>query len=253
MTTDDSMDDATQQRSTRPLLVLDGVRAGYGALEALHGISLEVHRGEIVALLGANGAGKSTTLRVTSGTLPLREGSVIFDGSDTRRLSTEKLVARGLRHVPERAKVFRTLSVDENLEMGAYLESSSSLIRDRKQRVYDIFPALQERRSNLADTLSGGEQQMLALGMSLMTDPILLLLDEPSLGLAPFLVKETFSIIERINTSGTTILVVEQNATMALQVAHRAYVIEVGNIVKEGAATELAADPAVREAYLGAA
>jgi branched-chain amino acid transport system ATP-binding protein len=241
----------TEQRSTEPLLTLDGVRAGYGPLEALHGISLKIYKGEIVALLGANGAGKSTTLRVVSGTLPLRSGKVLFRGQNTARLSADKLVSMGIRHIPERSKVFRTLSVDENLDMGAYLERSPSALQERKGQVYTIFPPLRERKRNLADTLSGGEQQMLALGMSLMTDPALLLLDEPSLGLAPFLVKETFSIISRINAGGTTVLLVEQNATMALRIARRAYVLEVGNIVKEGAAGDLADDPAIREAYLG--
>ncbi len=246
--------DGTKQHPTEPpLLVLDGVRAGYGPLEALHGISLRVFEGEIVALLGANGAGKSTTLRVISGTLPLRSGRIIFRNRDTARLGTEKLVSMGVRHIPERSKVFRTLNVDENLAMGAYLERSASVLRERKEQVYEIFPPLRERRWNLADTLSGGEQQMLAVGMSLMTDPTLLLLDEPSLGLAPFLVKETFSILKRINAAGTTMLLVEQNATMALRIAHRAYVLEVGTIVKEGRAAELADDPAVKEAYLGAA
>ncbi len=243
----------TSEGTREPLLVLEGVRAAYGALEALHGVSLKIFPGEIVALLGANGAGKSSTLRVISGGLALRAGAVTFLGQDVRRFGTEKLVAMGLRHIPERAKVFRTLNVDENLDMGAYLEPSASVVRDRKGHVYSIFPALRHRKSNLADTLSGGEQQMLALGIGLMTDPILLLLDEPSLGLAPFLVKETFSIIRRINAAGTTILLVEQNATMALQIAHRAYVLEVGNVVKHGTATELAADPAVKKAYLGAA
>ncbi len=234
------------------MLEIDGVDVFYGRVQALHGVSIRVERGEIVTLIGANGAGKSTTLRAISGLQRARAGRITFDGKDISNEPSHGIVGRGLSHVPEGRRIFTNLSVMENLEMGAYL------VRDKKdcarmlERVFGLFPRLQERSGQSGGTLSGGEQQMLAIGRSLMSKPSMLLLDEPSLGIAPILVKEIFEEIRAINKEdGTTILLVEQNANMALHLAHRGYVLETGRIVLEDSAGALLDNPRVKEAYLG--
>lgn len=231
------------------LLELDGVRVKYGAVEALKGISLSVEDGEIVTLLGANGAGKTTTLRTISGLLRPAAGSLRYDGRDLSEVAVHEIVGLGLGHVPEGRRVFQVMSVRENLEMGAY-RRRGSLDQDL-QRVFDLFPVLSERSGQLAGTLSGGEQQMLAIGRALMSRPRLLLLDEPSMGLAPLFVAKIFAIIGEINAAGTTVLLVEQNAAQALRLAARGYVLETGSITISAAAGDLLGDPRVREAYLG--
>ena len=234
------------------MLLLDGVHVAYGPVEALHGVSLTVKEGEIVTLVGSNGAGKSTTLRAISGLVPLRAGRIVLDGTSIHGLRADRVVARGVAHAPEGRRIFARLTVLENLEMGAYLVRDRAQAAERLQRVLTLFPRLQERRAQPGGTLSGGEQQMLAIGRALMSRPRLLLLDEPSLGIAPILVQEIFREIARINREdGTTILLVEQNAHAALQVAHRAYVLETGRIVLEGEAHALRDHPQVKEAYLG--
>lgn len=234
------------------MLELQEISVAYGAIQALEGVSLTVREGEIVALIGANGAGKTTTLRTISGLAAPRTGKVLFRGQDITRVGPSKIVWLGISHVPEGRRVFARMSVEENLEMGAYVRKGGSETRESIEQVYTRFPRLRERRSQPAGTLSGGEQQMLAMGRALMSKPKLLLMDEPSMGLAPMLVREIFSIIEELNAGGTTILLVEQNAHMALSVASRAYVLETGNVVLSGAATDLAGNPEVRRAYLGA-
>jgi branched-chain amino acid transport system ATP-binding protein len=235
------------------LLELEDVTVAYGRIEALHGISMTVDEGEVVALIGANGAGKTTTMRAISGIRPLAAGKVTFDGQDISRLRPDLRVIRGLCQSPEGRQIFPGMTVLENLDMGAYTRRDRAGIAADLQRVYGLFPRLAERRKQAGGTLSGGEQQMLAIGRALMSRPKLLLLDEPSMGLAPMLIQQIFSIIEEINTQGTTVLVVEQNAQQALSRAHRAYVMETGRIVKEGTGTELLHDDAVKEAYLGVA
>ncbi|AZK59628.1 ABC transporter ATP-binding protein [Candidatus Desulforudis audaxviator] len=234
------------------LLELDNVSVNYGTIEALTGISLTVNEGEIVALIGANGAGKSTALWTISGLIRPRRGRIVFAGRDITRMSPSRIVALGISHVPEGRRVFATMSVQENLEMGAYVAKGGRKTREAMERVFGRFPRLLERRRQLAGTLSGGEQQMLAMGRALMSRPKLLLMDEPSMGLAPMLVREIFSIIRELNEQGTTILLVEQNAHMALSVARRGYVLETGQITLTGPAEELAGNPDVRRAYLGA-
>jgi len=234
------------------LLELDNVSVNYGTIEALTGISLTVNEGEIVALIGANGAGKSTALWTISGLIRPRRGRIVFAGRDITRMSPSRIVALGISHVPEGRRVFATMSVQENLEMGAYVAKGGRKTREAMERVFGRFPRLLERRRQLAGTLSGGEQQMLAIGRALMSRPKLLLMDEPSMGLAPMLVREIFSIIRELNEQGTTILLVEQNAHMALSVARRGYVLETGQITLTGPAEELAGNPDVRRAYLGA-
>jgi len=233
------------------MLTLENVSVNYGAINALSGISLSVEKGEVVTLIGANGAGKSTTLRTITGLLEPAEGRVIFEGEDISGKPTHKLVARGISMSPEGRGVFANLSVRENLQMGAYLQKNRSQIASDMQRVFEMFPRLKERESQSAGTLSGGEQQMLAMGRALMSRPRLLLLDEPSLGLAPLVVHTIFEAIEEIRSKGTTILLVEQNAHAALKHSDRAYVLETGQIVMEGSSAELAADPRIKEAYLG--
>jgi branched-chain amino acid transport system ATP-binding protein len=223
----------------------------YGAIHALKGISLSVSQGEIVTLIGANGAGKSTTLRAISALIPARDGKILFEGDDLRRLRAHQVVVRGVGHSPEGRRVFPNLSVAENLDLGAYTRRDREEIAKDLREVLGLFPRLQERLKQQAGTLSGGEQQMLAIGRALMGRPRLLLLDEPSLGLAPFLVKEIFRIVQEINRRGTTVLLVEQNAHMALEVAHRGYVLETGSIVLADSGQALLANPQVREAYLG--
>lgn len=233
------------------MLKIDNIHVYYGAIHALKGISLEVEMGEIVTLIGANGAGKSTTLRTISGLLTPREGVISFRGENIGGLPAHEIVRRGISQVPEGRRIFAEMSVQENLEMGAFIRKDKDGIEKDFELVYERFPRLKERRRQQAGTLSGGEQQMLAMGRALMSRPKLLLLDEPSMGLAPLLIKEIFSIIEDINREGTTVLLVEQNANMALSIAHRAYVMETGRITLQGAAKELAASEDVRKAYLG--
>ncbi|MGI9952463.1 ABC transporter ATP-binding protein [Moorellaceae bacterium AZ2] len=233
------------------MLVLNDVHVYYGAIHALKGVSLEVREGEIVTLLGANGAGKSTTLKAISALLQPRSGEILFQGRPLHRLSPQQVVKMGISHVPEGRRVFANLTVLENLELGAYLSRDPRQMALALEEVWHHFPRLKERQKQLAGTLSGGEQQMLAIGRALMMRPKLLLLDEPSMGLAPLLVKEIFNIIQEINRSGTTILLVEQNVHTALQVAHRGYVLETGRIVLSGSAADLSGSEEVRKAYLG--
>jgi branched-chain amino acid transport system ATP-binding protein len=233
------------------MLTLDNVSVNYGAIEALTGISLHVESGEVVTLIGANGAGKTTTLRTITGLLQPREGKITFEGEDISGRATHRLVAKGISMSPEGRGVFANLSVRENLQMGAYLRKDKRAIAAEMERVFQMFPRLKERESQKAGTLSGGEQQMLAIGRALMSQPRLLLLDEPSLGLAPLVVHTIFEAIDEIKSKGTTILLVEQNAHAALKHSDRAYVLETGRIVMEGRSAELAADPRIKEAYLG--
>lgn len=233
------------------MLELQNLHVYYGGIHALKGVSLTVQPGEIVTLIGANGAGKSTTLRSVSGLVRVREGQILWDGKPIHGLRADDIVARGIVHVPEGRRVFATMSVRENLDLGAYLRRDRQGVEEDREKVYQLFPRLKEREKQLAGTLSGGEQQMLAIGRGLMARPRLLLLDEPSMGLAPLLVAEIFRIIQEINKAGTTILLVEQNANQALRIGHRAYVLQSGEMVMEGEAREVASDPEVRRAYLG--
>lgn len=223
----------------------------YGAIHTVKGISLRVEDGQIVTLIGSNGAGKSTTLHTISGLIKPRSGNILFDGTDITGTPAHKIVASGLVQVPEGRHVFANMSVMENLDMGAYLRKDKDGIEKDKKKVFELFPRLFERKNQLSGTLSGGEQQMLAMGRALMERPRVLLLDEPSMGLAPLLVKEIFSIIKTINEEGTTVLLVEQNANMALSIADYAYVLETGRITLSGPAADLSASEAVRKAYLG--
>jgi branched-chain amino acid transport system ATP-binding protein len=232
------------------MLQLEDLHAGYRRLEILHGLSMHVDRGEIVSLIGANGAGKTTTLRAIHGLVGTTGGTISFDGHPIQRLRAHQIVRAGLVHVPQDRALFGDLSVAENLEMGAYTQSRST-IRGSLKEVYDLFPILEDRKSQRADTFSGGQQQMLAIGRAMMTRPTCLTLDEPSIGLAPNLVAQVLEAITRIRDTGVTVLIVEQNASQALAISDRAYVIESGSIVLEGSGAELAADPRVREAYLG--
>ena len=233
------------------MLEVKGIDVYYGAIHALKGLSLEVEEGSIVTLIGANGAGKTTTLKSISGLLRPRNGAIMFKGSDISKVPPEKIVGLGISQVPEGRRVFSTMTVLENLEMGAYLRKDKKGIESDLENVFTRFPRLKERRKQTAGTLSGGEQQMLAIGRALMARPELMLMDEPSMGLAPLLVKEIFEIIKDINARGTTILLVEQNANMALSIANRAYVIETGEIVLEGTAEQLINSEEVKKAYLG--
>ncbi len=233
------------------LLEVHNVHAYYGNIHALKGISLTVQEGEIVSLIGGNGAGKTTTLRTISGLLPPRTGYITLRGEDLRRYKAHQLVSKGVAMVPEGRGVFARLTVEENLEMGAYHRSDRAGIAEDMKRVYQLFPRLEERKRQLAGTMSGGEQQMLAMGRALMSRPGLLLMDEPSMGLAPVLVEAIFQTIAEINKAGTTILLVEQNAHMALQIAHRGYVLQTGEIVLEDSARNLQQNTMVQKAYLG--
>jgi branched-chain amino acid transport system ATP-binding protein len=233
------------------MLTLENISVNYGAIEALNGITMHVEQGEVVTLIGANGAGKTTTLRTITGLLAPRSGRVLYEDEEISGLPTHKLVARGISMSPEGRGVFANLTVRENLQMGAYLKKNKREIADDMERAYTMFPRLKERQAQKAGTLSGGEQQMLAMGRALMSRPRLLLLDEPSLGLAPLVVHTIFQAIEDIRSEGTTILLVEQNANAALRHSNRAYVLETGQIVMEGASQDLAADPRIKEAYLG--
>ena len=234
------------------MLEIKDLNVFYGAIHALKGISLTVGDGELVSLIGANGAGKTTTLHTISGLLTAASGSITLDGKDLQKVAPNTIISLGLAHVPEGHHVFARMTVEENLRMGAYIVKDQKKIAENLEKVYHHFPRLKERYRQLAGTLSGGEQQMLATGRALMTDPKIVLMDEPSMGLSPLLVKEIFAIIQELHKSGITILLVEQNAKMALAVADRAYVLETGTISMEGKASDLAADDRVRKAYLGA-
>ena len=232
------------------LLKVDGINVYYGNIHAVKDISFTVNAGEIVTLIGANGAGKSTTLKTISGLLKPRTGDVLYKGKSIKGVRAHKIVESGLAQVPEGRHVFLHMTVDENLDIGAYTQPASTIAAN-KEKVFTLFPRLKERRKQLAGTMSGGEQQMLAMGRALMCKPKMLLLDEPSMGLSPLLVKEIFKIIRQVNRNGVTVLLVEQNAKMALEIANRAYVLETGTIKMEGEATELANNIEVRKAYLG--
>ena len=236
----------------RTLLKIEDLHVSYGAVRAIKGISLEVNDGELVSLIGANGAGKTTTLHTISGLVPAESGSITLDGTDLRKIAPNKIIEIGLAHVPEGRHVFARMTVEENLAMGAYIVRDKAKIKRQLERVYAHFPRLAERSRQLAGTLSGGEQQMLAMGRALMTEPKMLLLDEPSMGLSPILVKEIFSMIKTLHSDGITILLVEQNAQMALSISDRAYVLETGLISMSGKAQDLLHDDKVRRAYLGA-
>lgn len=233
------------------MLKLNEIHTYYGNIRAIRGVSLYVEEGEMVCLIGANGAGKSTTLMTISGIHHPAQGTITFEGDDLTATTAEKRVELGISQVPEGRLIFPEMTVLENLELGAFLRKDTAVIREDLDRVFDLFPVLRERRAQQGGTLSGGEQQMLAIGRALMSHPRLLLLDEPSLGLAPLLVEQIFEIIQEINKQGTTILLVEQNAYLALQTTHRGYVMETGEIAIEGTSSELLNDARVREAYLG--
>ena len=233
------------------ILKADNLNVYYGAIHAIKDVSFEVNEGEIVTLIGANGAGKTTTLHTISGLLRSKTGGVEYQGENISKMPAHRIVAKGLAHVPEGRRVFLQMSVQENLEMGAYVRSRSDNIQPDLEEVYELFPRLLERRKQIAGTLSGGEQQMLAMGRALMSKPKLLMLDEPSMGLAPLLVEEIFDIITKLHQQGATILLVEQNAQMALSVADRAYVMETGSITLSGTGKELAESEEVKKAYLG--
>ena len=233
------------------MLNVEKLFVSYKAIKALQDVSFNVEQGEIVALIGANGAGKTTILNTVSGIVPAISGKITFKGEDITGIPPHEIVKRGISQVPEGRRVFANMSVLENLEMGAYIRNDKKEVAEEIDEVFQRFPRLFERKKQLAKTLSGGEQQMLAMGRALMSRPSLLLLDEPSMGLAPMLVQQIFDIIQEINASGTTIMLVEQNANMALSIANRAYVLETGEVVLSGDAKELAANPEVRKAYLG--
>ena len=232
------------------MLKVENLNVYYGSIHAIKGISFEVNQGEIVTMIGANGAGKSTTMNTVAGLLKPRSGSIVFEDKDITHMPASKVVSLGLALCPEGRRVFQQMSVRENLEMGGYTRQASE-IAPSLEHVFELFPRLKERQRQVAGTLSGGEQQMLAMGRAMMSKPKLLMLDEPSMGLAPLLVEQIFDIILSLNKAGTTILLVEQNAQMALSIADRAYVLETGNIFKEGSADMLMHDDAVRKAYLG--
>ena len=238
-------------KMAEPMLKIDDINVYYGAIHAIKGISLTVNQGEIVTLIGANGAGKSTTLRTISGLLKPKTGSITFQGQDIAGTPAHKIVGLGISQVPEGRRIFTEMTVMENLDLGAFIRKDKDGIAADKKRVFELFPRLEERQDQVAGTLSGGEQQMLAMGRALMSRPRLLLLDEPSMGLAPLLVQEIFNIIKEIKETGTTILLVEQNAKMALSIADKAYVLETGRISLEGTGKELLHSEAVQKAYLG--
>ena len=239
--------------TTKVLLKVTGLQVAYGGIQAVKGVDFEVREGELVSLIGSNGAGKTTTMKAITGTLPIKAGDIEYLGKSIKGQGPWDLVKQGLAMVPEGRGVFTRMTILENLQMGAYIRDDKPEILADIDKVFGIFPRLKERRDQLAGTMSGGEQQMLAVGRALMTDCRLMLLDEPSMGLSPLLVKEVFRALQAINAQGMTILLVEQNAHMALKIAHRGYVLENGRMVLEGPATELAKDPRVKEAYLGGA
>jgi len=233
------------------LLTMEGVRANYGDFQALFNVTLEIRAGEIVTLIGANGAGKTTTLRVVSGLLPSRHGRLRFEGQDISKLPPHEIVVRGVSHVPEGRQLFPHMSVEENLALGAYIRRARSRLKDAMEEQFELFPRLKERRRQLAGTLSGGEQQMVAIARGLMTAPRLLLLDEPSLGLAPKIVEEVFAKVQQISKSGVTVLIVEQNVVDGLSISDRGYVVENGEITLQGTPKELLGNEQIRAAYLG--
>ena len=233
------------------MLEVKNLEVYYGVIQAIKGISFEVNKGEVIALIGANGAGKTTTLHTITGLISPKKGHVIFEGKDITKVPAHKIVSMGMAHVPEGRRVFAELSVYENLRMGAYTRKDKSEIEESLANVYKRFPRLEERKNQMAGTLSGGEQQMLAMGRALMSKPKIILMDEPSMGLSPILVNEIFDIIRAVSESGTTVLLVEQNAKKALAIADRAYVLETGKIVLEGNAKDLLEDDSIKKAYLG--
>ena len=233
------------------MLEVKGLQVYYGVIQALKDVSFEVNQGEVIALIGANGAGKTTTLHTVTGLLPAKQGSITFEGVDITKMPAHKIVEMGIAHVPEGRRVFSQLSVYENLIMGAFTRKDKKEIAENLENVYKRFPRLKERKNQRAGTLSGGEQQMLAMGRALMSNPKMIVMDEPSMGLSPIFVNEIFDIIEKVSASGTTVLLVEQNAKKALSIADRAYVLETGNIVLSGDAKELMNDDSIKKAYLG--
>lgn len=233
------------------MLEVNDLQVYYGMIQAIKGISFEVEEGEVIALVGANGAGKTTTLHTLTGLVPAKSGSIIFEGVDLTKTPAHKIVSLGMAHVPEGRRIFQQLSVYENLKLGAYTRKNKKEIEESFEMVYKRFPRLEERKNQIAGTLSGGEQQMLAMGRALMSHPRIILMDEPSMGLSPIFVSEIFDIIREISESGTTVLLVEQNAKKALSIADRAYVLETGNIVLSGDAKSLMNDDSVKKAYLG--
>jgi branched-chain amino acid transport system ATP-binding protein len=234
-----------------PMLALKEVGAGYGFMQALFSVSLEVNRGEAVAVIGPNGAGKTTLMRVISGLIPARSGDVVMEGRSLKVLEPHQVVSTGIAHVPENRRLFGRMSVEENLQMGAYMKEARARYAERLATVYDLFPKLRERRNQPAGTLSGGEQQMCAIGRALMSGPKLLLMDEPSAGLAPVIVQQVFQLVRRIREAGLTVLIVEQNIHEVLRVCDRAYLLEAGTIRASGNAKELISDAAIRKAYVG--
>jgi branched-chain amino acid transport system ATP-binding protein len=233
------------------MLKIEGLSISYGVIPAVKNFNIEVKKGEVVSLIGTNGSGKTTTLRGISGIVKAKEGKILYQGTDLTKIEPHKIVEMGISHVPEGRGVFPDLTVLENLKMGAFIRKDKDGIKKDMEEIFHLFPRLEERKSQLAGTLSGGEQQMLAIGRALMARPKLLLLDEPSMGLAPIIVKEIFHIIKKINKEGTTVLLVEQNANMALSVAHRGYVLETGEIVAQGTVEELQNNDMIRKIYLG--
>ena len=233
------------------MLEVKGLQVYYGVIQALKNVSFEVNQGEVIALIGANGAGKTTTLHTLTGLLPAKQGSIVFEGVDITKMPAHKIVEMGIAHVPEGRRVFSQLSVYENLIMGAYTRKDKKEIAENLENVYKRFPRLRERKTQRAGTLSGGEQQMLAMGRALMSNPKMIVMDEPSMGLSPIFVNEIFDIIEKVSAGGTTVLLVEQNAKKALSIADRAYVLETGKIVLSGDAKQLMNDDSIKKAYLG--
>ena len=233
------------------MLEIKDLQVCYGVIQAIKGISFHVDQGEVIALIGSNGAGKTTTLQTITGMLTAKSGQILFEDKDITKIPGHQIVAMGMAHVPEGRRVFSQLSVYENLKLGAYTRKDKTEVEESLEKIYQSFPRLKERRNQLAGTLSGGEQQMLAMGRALMSKPRIVLMDEPSMGLSPILVQEIFRIIEDISASGTTVLLVEQNANKALSIADRGYVLETGRIVLEGKASELLADESIKRAYLG--
>lgn len=233
------------------MLEVKDIEVFYGMIQAIKGVSFEVNEGEVIALIGANGAGKTTILHTITGLLSPKNGSIIFEGQDISKIPAHKIVSLGMAHVPEGRRVFADLTVYENLKMGAYTRTDKREIEETLEMIYSRFPRLKERKNQLAGTLSGGEQQMLAMGRALMSQPRIIVMDEPSMGLSPILVNEIFDIIQKISADGTTVLLVEQNAKKALSIANRAYVLETGKIVLEGDANTLMNDDSVKKAYLG--
>lgn len=233
------------------MLTVKDLKVNYGVIQAIKGISFEVNQGEVIALIGANGAGKTTILHTVTGLVPARDGSILFEGKELTKTAAHKIVGLGMAHVPEGRRIFSALSVLENLKLGAYTRKNKQEVQETLSMVYKRFPRLEERKNQIAGTLSGGEQQMLAMGRALMSHPKIILMDEPSMGLSPILVSDIFEIIKEISASGTTVLLVEQNAKKALAIADRAYVLETGKIVLDGPANKLLKDDSVKKAYLG--